>query len=266
MVPNSSSPRLGRARAARRCRRAASGSSGRRSRSPAAGRSGRGSGPGRRRRPSSRTRRSVRVSCQTIALCDRLAGAPVPEHRGLALVGDADARPGRPAPRPACAQRAGDARSATLRQISSASCSTQPGRGKICRCSRWATATIRPPAVEEDAARRGGALVDGGDVLVASPRARHSWFHLTTGWLRGRGRRARAASRTWSTSSGCGRPSGVAEALDRPGDADRADAQAAPVRIGAAIEASPSTSSSSSAAQPRSRTASSSSAQRGPGR
>jgi hypothetical protein len=30
-----------------------------------------------------------------------------------------------------------------LRQISIASCSTQPGRGKICSCSRCASATMR---------------------------------------------------------------------------------------------------------------------------
>ncbi|UTH93791.1 hypothetical protein SRIMHP_06615 [Streptomyces rimosus subsp. rimosus] len=32
----------------------------------------------------------------------------------------------------------------TFAQISSASCSTQPGLGKICRCSRWSTATTAP--------------------------------------------------------------------------------------------------------------------------
>ena len=34
----------------------------------------------------------------------------------------------------------------TLAQISSASCSTQPGRGKICRCSFCSTPTIDPAA------------------------------------------------------------------------------------------------------------------------
>ena len=32
----------------------------------------------------------------------------------------------------------------TLVQISVASCSTQPGFGKICSCSFWSTETIRP--------------------------------------------------------------------------------------------------------------------------
>ena len=35
---------------------------------------------------------------------------------------------------------------ARLRQISTASCSTQPGRGKCCWCSRWTTETSRPRA------------------------------------------------------------------------------------------------------------------------
>lgn len=34
--------------------------------------------------------------------------------------------------------------SSTLVQISVASCSTQPGFGKICSCSFWSTETIRP--------------------------------------------------------------------------------------------------------------------------
>ena len=34
--------------------------------------------------------------------------------------------------------------SRVLAQISFASCSTQPARGKICSCSFWSTATTRP--------------------------------------------------------------------------------------------------------------------------
>jgi hypothetical protein len=34
----------------------------------------------------------------------------------------------------------------TLAQISMASCSTQPGRGKICRCSTWARSATAPAA------------------------------------------------------------------------------------------------------------------------
>ena len=63
----------------------------------------------------------------------RAAGAPVPHHRGLALVGDADRgdrarrRGGRPARR---------AWPGVAAQISSASCSTQPGAGKCWGNSR----------------------------------------------------------------------------------------------------------------------------------
>ena len=61
----------------------------------------------------------------------RPAGAPVPDHGGLALVGDADARRGRSASRLA----AFSALWMTARvrsQISTGSCSTQPARGRIC--------------------------------------------------------------------------------------------------------------------------------------
>jgi hypothetical protein len=44
---------------------------------------------------------------------------------------------------PSCLSAAGTTR-VTLRQISSASCSTQPGCGEWWRCSSWATDTIRP--------------------------------------------------------------------------------------------------------------------------
>jgi hypothetical protein len=66
---------------------------------------------------------------------------PVPRHERLALVRDAqrdDLVGGDPRLRNAC----GMIRS-TLRQISTASCSTQPGRGWYWRCSRWETATSR---------------------------------------------------------------------------------------------------------------------------
>ena len=42
--------------------------------------------------PARARARAVRVSCQTIALCDRLAARAVPHDRRLALVGDADRR------------------------------------------------------------------------------------------------------------------------------------------------------------------------------
>ena len=80
---------LGAGAQARRCRPAASAASGRRSRWPAAGRSARGSGPGRPRRPA----RDQPVGAGVLpddGVGDRLAGGLVPDHRGLALVGDAD--------------------------------------------------------------------------------------------------------------------------------------------------------------------------------
>ena len=72
----------------------------------------------------------------------RLAGRPVPDQRGLALVGDPDGGDVRGlrsalASAPAVTSR-------VLSQISFASCSTQPARGKICSCSFWSTSTTRP--------------------------------------------------------------------------------------------------------------------------
>ena len=76
----------------------------------------------------------------------RLAGAAVPQHGGLALVGDADrGQVGRGRGRPARSALV-DARLRRCARSRPASCSTQPGRGKICRCSRWSTATIAPAA------------------------------------------------------------------------------------------------------------------------
>ena len=71
------------------------------------------------------------------------AGGPIPQHRGFTLVGDADggdvARESRAPARSASAIVA-----RCVSQISSASCSTQPGCGKCCVNSRWASATTRP--------------------------------------------------------------------------------------------------------------------------
>jgi len=47
------------------------------------------------------------------------------------------------APIPASERACGRIR-LTMDQISAASCSTQPGRGKYRRCSRWAIDTILP--------------------------------------------------------------------------------------------------------------------------
>ena len=99
---------------------------------------------GSRRRPvSSATRGStpparsrsqmpvVRRSCQTIAGRGAWQGAPVPDDGGLPLVGDPDAG--------GLGVGAGERlRQAAIVavQMSSGSCSTQPGRGKSCANSR----------------------------------------------------------------------------------------------------------------------------------
>ena len=131
-----------RARAGPRRCRAASGSWGRRSRRPAAGRSRGGSGPGRRcgrapctaRRcgcPARRWRcaRARRCSCPTAAVVSRWLVMPMALTSSRVM--------------PAFSM-APATTSWTLVQISAASCSTQPGFGKICSCSFWSTETIRP--------------------------------------------------------------------------------------------------------------------------
>ena len=89
-MPNTASPDSAAARGPRRRWPASTPACRRRSRST-------GGSPARSRISSpwpSRSRsaaiRSVRVSCQTMALPVRLAGLGVPDHGGLALVGDAD--------------------------------------------------------------------------------------------------------------------------------------------------------------------------------
>ena len=93
---------------------------------------------------------------------DRLAGRAIPQHRGLALIGDADRRDARAASTPAFASascRTPDC----VAQISIASCSTQPGCGKICRNSCCATARTVPAWSNTQRARAGRALVEGED-------------------------------------------------------------------------------------------------------
>ena len=86
-----------------------------------------------------------------------VAGAPVPHDRGLALVGDADARR-------RSRRRASPATSARVAmvasQISSASCSTQPGWGKCCGNSRYAQVRSLPVLVDGERAHAGRPGVD----------------------------------------------------------------------------------------------------------
>jgi hypothetical protein len=81
-----------------------------------------GSCPSRR---SAAVIEAVRRSCQTMALCTGRAGLAVPEHHGLALVGDADGRDGARAP----FARAARTVESVVAQITSGSCSTQPKPG-----------------------------------------------------------------------------------------------------------------------------------------
>ncbi len=104
---------------------------------------------------------AVRVSCQTIALC---TGWPVRRSHSTVvsrwLVIPMAARS--LAPRPArCSALA--THDWTLSQISAGSCSTQPGRGKYLPVLALVDGDDAAGDVEDDAARRCGALVDGGD-------------------------------------------------------------------------------------------------------
>ncbi len=91
---------------------------------------------------SSRTSPAVRVSCQTIALA---IGSPVSRSqttvvsRWLVMPIAATS----PGSTPALA-RAPPITSRVRCQISPGSCSTQPARGWIWRCSRWSAQTMRP--------------------------------------------------------------------------------------------------------------------------
>ena len=82
------------------------------------------------------------MSCQTIALC---TGLPVARsHRTVVsrwLVMPSALTWSARSPALAIAPAT---TACTFDQISVASCSTQPGLGKIWRCSRWSTATIAP--------------------------------------------------------------------------------------------------------------------------
>ncbi len=83
------------------------------------------------------------MSCQTIA---RVTGRPVARSQ-TTVVSRWLAMP-RATTSPALDAASRSAWAAVrwvFAQISIGSCSTQPGRGNHCRCSRWRTDTIRPP-------------------------------------------------------------------------------------------------------------------------
>ena len=99
----------------------------------------------------------------------RLAGVPVPQQRGLALVGDADRRPRRPG---RCRPRRSASGTHRLHVV--------PDLGGVVLDPAGAREVLpvfalvdrhdRPARVEDDAARRGGALVDGDDIALGHAR------------------------------------------------------------------------------------------------
>ena len=143
---------------------------------------------------------------------DGLAGLGVPGDDGLALVGDPD--PGEVASPRSRRRRAPPRRPAgSTSQISAASCSTQPGRGKCWR--ELAVGATRDPAlaVEDEARRPGRPLVDGedhgGQAIPSGARGRRAGSRAAGG-RGGRSRRACGRSRGAERSSSISRTSSPA--------------------------------------------------------
>ena len=136
--------------------RAATRASSRRSTGRARGLSARGSAPQGARRSGRRC-----VGPATRSPGARAARRAIPEHGRLALVRDAD--PAQVARREPAAARAAAAASSTERQISSGSCSTQPGCGKCCAELGVAAAAHGKVGLDDEAGRPGRPLVDRED-------------------------------------------------------------------------------------------------------
>ena len=151
------------ARVAARCR-ATSAASARRSSWPAAGRSARGTDPGRRRAHTRATSASVRVSCQTSALC---TGRPVARShssvvsRWLVMPTAARSRGVRFASRNACSITA-SVLSRNLERIMLDPAGLRIDLPMLALRRGDGVAG----AVEHDEAAAGGALVDGADVFA----------------------------------------------------------------------------------------------------
>ncbi len=100
-------------------------------------------------------------------IVDRLAGGAIPHHRGLALVGDADAGQRRGAELGAGQRRAADLDRRRPDLLGIVLDPTRLGKDLrqlfLCRCHRPAR------GIEHDGPRAGGALVDGEDVLGGHP-------------------------------------------------------------------------------------------------
>ena len=183
--------------------RAASAAWGRRSRWPAAARSARGSGPGRRRRRARGRAWSVRVSCQMIALC---TGAPVSRSQSdgrLALVGDAERRRGRTAASWRVVERVRHDLHDVAPDLLGVVLDPARAREDLL-VLLLGDRDDAGRAVEDDAARGRGALVDRRDVLLAHRHALSTKGSLP-GRVKLRGRpRARtppASPRGWRAAS-----------------------------------------------------------------
>ena len=102
---------------------------------------------------------AVRRSCQTIALA---IGRPVARSQTTVVSRWFVMPIAATSSAPMCALASASCRTPDcVAQISVASCSTQPGCGKICRNSACATARTVAVAVEQDRARTGRALIEG---------------------------------------------------------------------------------------------------------
>ena len=99
----------------------------------APGRCARAPGRGGRRRRASSQRPAVRRSCHTMARCSGCAGAAVPGHDGLALVGDADGGDRLVRARPSTSSRVAWTASPDLDRRRAR---PSPGWGKCCVNSR----------------------------------------------------------------------------------------------------------------------------------
>ncbi len=108
--------------------------------------------------------------------CGSACRSPVPDQRGLALVGDADRRESAGVmPALASAPKQRRLRCPDLL----GSCSTQPGCGKSARTPLARSRTV--PAVEHDRTRAGGALVEGEHVGHRLPHSQRYAVVARTG-------------------------------------------------------------------------------------
>src|SRR5918997_6861605 len=115
----------------------------------------------------------------------------------------------------------------TLRQISSGSCSTQPGRGKMWRCSTWLKETIR--ACRSNTRQREDAVPWSTEKMYRSLTP--PFLPLRRRSPRDRPEIARDRPRRLADEGHevVARRAGLGQALDRARDPDRADGDPTPV-------------------------------------